>query len=357
MSRQTELFNHGNDHVVSGQTLDAALAHLTWLNTTLASTSAAQQRAYIVGHVPIGMETAYANDRSVPSVLRPYWMDIFARRYQDIIDSFGEAIVAIQIFGHEHVDTFRLIGQRTVALSVPSLSTAYPRTNPTVRLWRHEVSEATPFDYDQFYLDLLTSNAHHEAHFAHAYSFREEYGLPDLTRASFEALLEEFKNDAHNGEVGWRCSAGASGALYIPARSVSTADHGFNATAASCERECDATPDCHYWQWGHTIPDFVAPLGWCYLYADCGVLTPDAASAPYHPKYTVNSNNRTAYARERRHFLSSTPLSVQPACDKYCRMEDLCDKARSGAITSNQCFSECVEDNGRLLVDGSGFTA
>eukprot|EP01043_Picozoa_sp_COSAG02_P037767 COSAG02_NODE_2857_length_7888_cov_4.283220_5_plen_313_part_00 len=85
----TELFNHGNDHVVAGETVNEALAHLEWLNTTLASVKAAGQRAYVLGHVPIGMETAYGNDRRVPSVLRPYWMDLFARRYQDIIDTYG----------------------------------------------------------------------------------------------------------------------------------------------------------------------------------------------------------------------------------------------------------------------------
>jgi sphingomyelin phosphodiesterase len=85
----TELFNHGNDYVVAGETVDEALAHLQWLNATLASVKAAGQRAYILGHVPLGMETAYGNDRRVPSVLRPYWMDLFARRYQDIVDSYG----------------------------------------------------------------------------------------------------------------------------------------------------------------------------------------------------------------------------------------------------------------------------
>jgi len=114
----TELFNHGNDRVVAGETVQEAFAHLAWLNSTLAAVAEAGQRAYIVGHVPIGMETAYGNDRRVPSVLRPYWMDIFARRYQDIVDFFGEEVVAIQIFGHEHVDTFRLLGSHTVALSV-----------------------------------------------------------------------------------------------------------------------------------------------------------------------------------------------------------------------------------------------
>jgi hypothetical protein len=133
----TELFNHGNDIVVAGATIEAGLAHLAWLNATLAAATTAGQRCYIIGHVPVGMETAYGNDRRVPSSLRPYWMDLFARQYQDIVDSYGEEVVAVQIFGHEHVDTFRLVGDRTVALTAPSLSTAYPRTNPTVRLWRH----------------------------------------------------------------------------------------------------------------------------------------------------------------------------------------------------------------------------
>jgi sphingomyelin phosphodiesterase len=140
----TELFNHGNPYVIKGDTVQEALAHLDWLQATLAATKAAGQRAYVVGHVPIGMETAYGNDRRTPSTLRPYWLDLFAHRYQSIMDSSGEAVVAIQIFGHEHVDTFRLIGQKTVALTVPSLSTAYPRTNPTVRLWHHNVSAPSP---------------------------------------------------------------------------------------------------------------------------------------------------------------------------------------------------------------------
>ena len=110
----TEHFNHGNEFVIAGDTVEAALAQLAWLNDTLAATAAAGHRAYVIGHVPIGLETAYGNDRRVPSSLRPYWMDLFARRYQAIMDSYGEAVVAVQIFGHEHVDTFRLLGDKTV---------------------------------------------------------------------------------------------------------------------------------------------------------------------------------------------------------------------------------------------------
>jgi hypothetical protein len=291
-------------------------------------------------------------------------MDLFARRYQDIMDRYGEKLVAIQIFGHEHVDTFRLIGSHTVALTTPSLSTAYPRTNPTVRLWRHNISAAgvaSVVDYDQYYMDLLNSNAHHEPIFKHAYSFTKEYGLPDLTRDSFEALLTRFSSEANVGREGWTCSVSQSTAgIYVPGRSVSHADVGFGTSKQNCSLACSSTPGCEFWKWGHSTPDFTGGVAWCYLMRECGVLKPDDSGPKYTPKYAVFERNQssgfgngTSYARERRFFLSSTPLSIQPPCDKWCMMQDLCDKGTSGATTSNQCFTECIETNGRRFVNGT----
>ena len=77
-------------------------------------------------------------------------------RSHSLLTYAGEAVVAVQIFGHEHVDTFRLLGKTTVELSVPSLSTAYPRTNPTVRYWHQLGSAAAGIaDYDQYIMELL----------------------------------------------------------------------------------------------------------------------------------------------------------------------------------------------------------
>jgi len=176
--------------------------------------------------------------------------------------------------------------------------------------------------------------------------------VPDLTRGSFEALLSRFESEQHQGQEGWVCSGTA---LFVPGQSLSHDDPGFNATTTGCESLCARTSACEYWQWGHTRPKFAPPLGWCYLYEDCGTLKPDDAAAQYEPKYTVNAMhaNGTSYARERRFFLSSTPTSVQPTCDAFCIMEDLCDKASSGMTTSNQCFTECLETNGRRLIGGA----
>ena len=337
--------------------------------------------------------------------------------------------MAVQIFGHEHVDTFRLLGQRTVALTAPSLSTGYPRTNPTFRKWRHDpAGTGRVIDYDQYHLDLLAANARHggdatisaaagggaageggtdqggsvhgssvhgssvqgsgsiQGDFHKSYSFREEYDLPDLSRKSYEALLARFTADAHGGQAGapgWECSAdrASDDALFVPGRSASQKDPGFNATRAECEALCSATPPpsprpatrssdggtvarCSHYQWGHTVPDFAAPFGWCYLWRRCGPLTADASGPEYEPKYAVwpqgvgpdpakrsmlLSENGTAYARERRFFLSSTPLQVQPRCDKWCQIQDLCDKATSGIIGTDACFTMCTDTGGRAL--------
>jgi hypothetical protein len=188
----------------------------------------------------------------------------------------GEAVVAVQIFGHEHVDTFRLLGKTTVELSVPSLSTAYPRTNPTVRYW-HQLGPAMAgiADYDQYIMDLLRSNAQHVPIFNHTYSFKSEYGLPDLSRRSFEALLSRFSMEMHMGQVGYECTDQPPAAIYVPDRSTSHADAGFNATQEDCKQLCVATEDCALYQWGHTSPDFVPPNGWCYLLKTCGTLEQD----------------------------------------------------------------------------------
>ena len=171
------------------------------------------------------------------------------------------------------MDTFRLLGKTTVELSVPSLSTAYPRTNPTVRYWRQLGSAVA--DYDQYIMDLLRSNAQHVPIFNHTYSFKSEYGLPDLSRSSFETLLSRFSMEMHVGEVGYECTDQLPAAIYVPGRSASHADAGLNATKKGCEQLCMATEGCALYQWGHTSPDFVPPNGWCYLLKTCGTLEQD----------------------------------------------------------------------------------
>ena len=394
----TEYFNHGNSYVVQGDTIHAALEHLKWLNDTLASVEREGEVAYVIGHVPQGMETGYLNDQRVPSSARPYWMDIYAKKYQEIMDHWGEDVVRVQIFGHEHVDTFRLMATKTVALTAPSLSTAYPRTNPTVRLWRHNVSASPPptpsvatdgavaahqalkpsvLDYDQFYMDLLESNAKHKPRFKRSYSFREEYSLPDLSRASFEKLLVSWQTDTslvgRAGRQGWECSADAKvDAIYVANRSASSTDPSFPATKSDCARECnrrgriskDANStgkSCSYWQWGHTNDFNIShrpsrQLAWCFLWSECGALVKSTGATnttPYEVSIRGGRSGKKellSYNHSLRFFLSSTPLSIQPLCDSFCQVQDLCDKSLSAHTQTDGSFTQCVDTGGQQLI-------
>ena len=162
----TEHFNHGNAHVLAGETVELAFAQLNWLNATLTSSKARGEKAWLFWHVPPGMETGYLNDHSSAEAagqgdVRPNWMPIFLKRYTDIVDEHADTAV-FQAFGHEHVDTFRLSGTKSVLFSVPSLSTAYPRTNPPVRLWHSQPAQGFVLDWTQYHMDLIASNKRHE---------------------------------------------------------------------------------------------------------------------------------------------------------------------------------------------------
>tara|TARA_B110001452_G_C15217624_1_gene422195 strand:- start:1276 stop:1635 length:360 start_codon:yes stop_codon:yes gene_type:complete len=51
----TEHFNHGNEHVLAGETVTLAFEQLCWLNETLTNAGARGEKAWLFGHVPPGM--------------------------------------------------------------------------------------------------------------------------------------------------------------------------------------------------------------------------------------------------------------------------------------------------------------
>ena len=95
---------------------------------------------------------------------------LFARAYTDVTDQFQD-IIKIQIAGHEHTDTFRISGEKSFLTTSPSMSTAYPTSNPTIRLWKTE-EDGDVNDYDQYHFDLLKSNKEHVPYWSKSYTFR-----------------------------------------------------------------------------------------------------------------------------------------------------------------------------------------
>ena len=48
--------------------------------------------------------------------------------------------------------------------------------------------------------------------------------------------------------------------------------------------------------------------------------------------------------------MSSTPEKYQPECDRWCQVNDLCDKEFGSASGTEVTFSGCVYWNGHALL-------
>lgn len=262
----TEVFNHDNPHVFGLETMDLALEQLDWLDATLGECATRGEKALVFGHVPPGYETTYINDVSqpAPGYYKENMMELYVSRFTAIADKHADAIGLLS-FGHEHVDTFRLAGSKSVTFTAPALSSGYPRTNPTFRAWHSPAARpGAVADFTQYHWDLEASNAARAPVIEESYRFSEQYGLANLTRRSMAALLDRFKAER----------SGAPG---------------------------------------------------------------------------------TSYADERRFFMSSSPLKVQPECDRWCQVLDLCDK-EFGAVVSGAppTMSTCLAWNGVLELNRTG---
>ena len=260
----TEHFNHGNSWVTLGKTWQEGQAQLLWLNQTLTNATLNNETCWLFGHVPPGMECGYLNDQSKTEAssydtVRENWMPIWQMQYQKIIELHASNI-GLQSFGHEHVDTFRLVGSNSVLFSVPSLSTGYPATNPTTRLWHTNKLKGTVHDYTQYHMDLINSNLNKKPIWNKSYTASEVYNLTDLTRNSMEMLLERF-----------------------------------------------------------------------------------------------HSNSSSIYSKERRFFMSSTPVKYQPKCDAWCQTVDLCDKEFGADISTDKGFQGCTYWRGRNLIGKNNY--
>ncbi|GFS14477.1 sphingomyelin phosphodiesterase [Elysia marginata] len=123
--------------------------------------------------------------------------------YADYVDSllaeFSDVII-LQLYGHEHDDSFlihrdpgnssRVVGTSLSAPSVTPFFDVRVGVNPAIRVFTLERDTWSPLDYTQYYVDLEEANRDGSITMKVQYQFTEEYGLPDMSPDSFAALSE-----------------------------------------------------------------------------------------------------------------------------------------------------------------------
>ncbi|RUS86126.1 hypothetical protein EGW08_006146, partial [Elysia chlorotica] len=128
----------------------------------------------------------------------------YAEYMESLVAEFSD-VITLQIYGHDHDDSFlvhrdpsnssRVVG---TSLSAPSLTPFYnvrEGVNPAIRVFTLERDTWAPLDYTQYYMDLEEANNDGEITMKEHYTFTEEYDLPDLSPASFASLSDRIYSD------------------------------------------------------------------------------------------------------------------------------------------------------------------
>lgn len=88
---------------VGGETL--AATELAWLGAQLDAARSSGQRVWILGHIPPGIGVP---GKACPSTTTPFYTDDNASKVNALLEQ-NRGILTLGIFGHEHLDDFRLL--------------------------------------------------------------------------------------------------------------------------------------------------------------------------------------------------------------------------------------------------------
>ena len=172
---------------------DPGSATLAWLEAELAGAKEAQERVWLVYHIPPGVD-GYATLRqgSCPDTVVPMWNQVFAAPFDALMRRYSDTVVA-SFAGHTHMDDFRLMGDGSVyyafALITPALSPIFGQ-NPAFRTVAFDsaggILDQTTYDLANL-RDVATGEGVPPAWPAE-YTFTQAWHLPRIDLASLTRL-------------------------------------------------------------------------------------------------------------------------------------------------------------------------
>ncbi|GMT31292.1 hypothetical protein PFISCL1PPCAC_22589, partial [Pristionchus fissidentatus] len=164
---------------------------LTWLVSELLDSEAKGEKVHIISHIPAGDD---------------YCLKGWAHNFYEVVNRF-ENTIAAQFYGHTHNDHFQVYyddsnptGRATHFNFITPSITTYSFANPAYRIYTidggYEGASYTVIDAETYTTDLNEANAKdQEPKFFLEYSTRDAYGMPDLSPASWSALIDKLAVD------------------------------------------------------------------------------------------------------------------------------------------------------------------
>ncbi|XP_015119788.1 sphingomyelin phosphodiesterase isoform X2 [Diachasma alloeum] len=166
---------------------------LRWLADTLLEAERNQEIVHILGHMPGGSH---------------HFQHTWSREYRKIVNRFAH-IIAAQFNGHTHNDEFNLFYHPdnksriiTVAWNGGSI-TPYTNLNPNYKIYQANAKTYQVENADTWFYNLTEANLtpNQRPRWHKMYSFKEEYGLDNLSKESLHSLITDMAKGGRSLEI------------------------------------------------------------------------------------------------------------------------------------------------------------
>ena len=166
-----------------------------WLEQTLSAAKQANQKAWLMFHIPPGIDgygSTHNHEGSCHADIVPMWVPEWTVKFDSLLVNFQETVVG-SFAGHTHTDDFRVIRDGSTAkefvLVDPPISPVYDQ-NPAFRVF--DVAGGEVRDQTTYYLtNLTTASAKQHGKWKKEYTFSREWKTKRLDPASLGKIYDE----------------------------------------------------------------------------------------------------------------------------------------------------------------------
>jgi hypothetical protein len=174
---------------------------MAWLAATLETASRAQEKVWLVMHIPVGIND-YNTVKEAGSGPVEFWLPGYSTQFIKLVEKFRNTIQMV-FSGHTHMDDFRVIEAERTGLAVnklvPSISPIF-RNNPGFQVYRYDRKSGAIRDYCTYYLSNLSTagkpTEFEQVKWEREYRFSEGYHQPALDISAVVAIARALKTDA-----------------------------------------------------------------------------------------------------------------------------------------------------------------
>jgi len=191
-----DLFLSSNYRTCGGKADPAAgEAQLAWLRQQLAEARATQQKVWVMGHIPPGVDL-HATVAKLDDVCGGQGPEMFlgSEKLADELVEFGD-VITLAIFAHTHMDELHLLrgsGGKSVAAKLVSSISPINGNHPSFTIAQIDSATAALRDYKVFAAPSVSGL---DAAWSEEYDFASAYGETEFSATAVKNLLAVFAAD------------------------------------------------------------------------------------------------------------------------------------------------------------------